>query len=312
MIEIRTLRGCDLNSIVGIWNRALPRDPITTGRFVSNVLGDPDYQPGEDSGFFVAERYGLPVGFIRAVVRRMGNHRLGLEPELGWIPVVAVDPDHQRAGVGTALLQAALDYFRRHGRRRIWVCGNSGSAPGYTFPGVDMEAYPGGLALFRRAGFVVDRESEAMSREVVRFDVQACRREAWSVGEDVTVETLTPARVQDFIAFLADAFPGDWNTAARAKIRSGLLHEVLIAIADGQVVGYCQWEGEHFGPFGVRAECRSRRVGAKLFVEAVQRIREADGRTVWFNWAETDAARFYRRFGLEATRRFAILVKDLG
>lgn len=311
MHDIRTLQGGDLEAIISIWNRALPLDPVTMARFVSNVLGDTDYWPGEDSGFFVAVKAGTPIGLVRGVVRRMSNDRVGTEPELGWIPVIAVDPEHQRKGLGTALLKAALDWFRRHQRKRIWVCGNSGSAPGYTFPGVDLDAYSGGLALFRKAGFRVDRESEALSREIVHFDVDAYRREAWSVGADAKIETLTPQRVQSFINFLADAFPGDWNTAARAKIRAGLLHEVLIAIVDDQVVGYCQWEGEHFGPFGVRAEYRSRRVGAKLFVEAVQKIREADGRTVWFNWAETDAARFYRRFGMEATRRFAVMVKDL-
>jgi GNAT superfamily N-acetyltransferase len=310
-MEIRTLQGSDLNAVVSIWNRALTRDPITMGRFISNVLGDPDYWPGENSGFFVAVHDGAPVGFLRAIVRRMNNDRMGIEPGLGWIPVVAVDPEHQRKGAGTALMNVALDWFRRHQRKRIWVCGNSGSAPGYTFPGVDMDAYPGGLTLFRKAGFAIDRESEGMSREAVHFDVQTYRRDAWAVGGDVKVETLSPERTADFIDFLADAFPGDWNTAARAKIRAGLLHEVLIAIADGRVVGYCQWEGEHFGPFGVREEYRNRRVGAKLFVEAVQRIREADGRTVWFNWAETDAARFYRRFGLQATRRFAIFVKEM-
>lgn len=310
-MEIRTLQGRDLDAVVSIWNRALGRDPITMGRLVSNVLGDPDYRPGEDSGFFVAVCEGAPVGFLRAIVRRMSNDRMGIEPDIGWIPVVAVDPEHQGKGVGLALMNTALDWFGRHRRKRIWVCGNSGSAPGYTFPGVDVDAYPGGLVLLRKAGFVVDRESEGMSREVIHFDVQAYRREAWAVGDEVQIETLTPERVDDFIDFLADAFPGDWNTAARAKIRAGLLHEVLIAIVDGRVAGYCQWEGEHFGPFGVREEYRNRRVGAKLFVEAVQKIREADGRTVWFNWAETDAARFYRRFGLRATRRFAIFVKEM-
>jgi mycothiol synthase len=89
------------------------------------------------------------------------------------------------------------------------------------------------------------------------------------------------------------------------------MDEVLIARLNGEVVGYCQWEGEHFGPFGVRGDVRGKKIGAKLFVEAVGRIKAADGRTVWFNWADPDAARFYQRFGLEVTRRFAILRLDM-
>jgi hypothetical protein len=76
-------------------------------------------------------------------------------------------------------------------------------------------------------------------------------------------------------------------------------------------VGYCQWDGEHFGPFGVREGLRGKRIGAKLFVEAMRRIKEADGRTVWFNWADPDAARFYNRYGLDATRQFAIMRLDM-
>jgi hypothetical protein len=56
---------------------------------------------------------------------------------------------------------------------------------------------------------------------------------------------------------------------------------------------------------------RGKRIGAKIFVEAVRRIKEADGRTVWFNWADEDAARFYKRYGLEETRKFAILRHDI-
>ncbi|UCG16268.1 MAG: GNAT family N-acetyltransferase [Phycisphaerales bacterium] len=310
-LHIRTFSGTDLPPVVALWNRALTRDPINTGRFVAWLFGDPDYRPEADSGFFVAVGGGELLGFLRAIVRHWPNDRLGLEPDDGWIAVMAVDPAHQKARIGTALLDAGLAYLRNAGRRRVWVCGNTGSAPGYIFPGVDKDAYPGAMALLKKSGFVVDHEPVAMAREVVDFDVNEFRRRAWATGADVEVSALTPDRVQDFLVFMADAFPGDWNIAARAKIKGGPLDEVLIATLAGRIVGYCQWEGEHFGPFGVAAEARNRRIGAKLFTEAVRRIREADGRTVWFNWADEDAARFYRSFGLHDTRRFAIMRKDL-
>jgi GNAT superfamily N-acetyltransferase len=309
-VKLRTLCGTDLKAIVGIWNRALVRDPINESRFARMVFADADFWPGEDSGFFVAERAGDAIGFLRAIIRRWPNDRVGVEPENGYIPVVAVDPPHQRRGAGTLLLDAALDYFRRHGRKRVFVCGNTGSAPGYVFPGVDKEAYPGGMRLFEKAGFVIDHEPVAMSRETVNFDVEAFGKSAWEIGGDVVLATLTPERIPDFMDFLARAFPGDWNIVARNKIKSGALHEILYAEVEGRIVGFCQWEGEHFGPFGVAAEARNKKVGVKLFTEAVRRIREADGRSVWFNWADPDAARFYDRFGLKVTRRFAILRKD--
>jgi len=308
---IRPLAGRDVEHVVSVWNAALRRDPISTGRFVSWLFGDPDYWPGDDSGFFVATEKDEPVGFLRAIIRRWPNDRLGLEPEDGWIPVLAVDPAHQQQGIGTALLARALDYLRAHGRRRVWLCGNTGSAPGYVFPGVDRDAYGVALAWLLRSGFVIDHEPVSMARELVNFDVDAYHREAWQTGTEVEITPLTPPRVPEFLSFLAEAFPGDWNMAARQKLRAGALHEILVATLHGRVVGYCQWEGEHFGPFGVIPELRNQRVGAKLFVEAVRQIRAADGRSIWFNWADEPAARFYRRFGLRQTRRFAILRRDL-
>jgi GNAT superfamily N-acetyltransferase len=310
-LRIRTLLGCDLHTVLAIWNRALTRDPISESRFVRQILCDPDYWPGDDSGFFVAVRDARPVGFLRAIVRRWPNDRVGIEPEDGWIPVMAVDPSHQRSGVGTGLVNTALDYFRRHGRKRIWVCGRTGSAPGYVFCGVDKDAYPGGMTLLKNAGFQITNEPVAMSREVVTFDVDRLADEARAACPDVEIRPLSPEGLQDFFSFLAAEFPGDWNTAARAKVRAGGMGEILLAVLNGRIAGYCQWEGEHFGPFGVAATVRGRKIGARLFIEAIRRIREADGRTVWFNWADEDAARFYRRFGLDATRRFAILTRTL-
>lgn len=307
---IRPFIGEDIEPVVAVWNRALRRDPIDIARFTAWLYGDPDYRPGDDCGLLVAERDRRPVGFIRAIIRHWPNDRVGLEPETGWIPVLAVDPDQQRRGIGRALLERALAWLDGHGRRRIYVCGNTGSAPGYVFPGVDQDAYAPALELLTRAGFVVDHEPVAMARSTIDFDVDAHHAEAWQTGRDIIVEPLTPARGPAFLAFLAEAFPGDWNIAARAKIRSGRLHELLIARRGDTVLGYCQWDGEHFGPFGVAPDQRGQRIGAKLFVEAVRRIRAADGRSVWFNWADEDAARFYRRFGLEATRRFAILRRE--
>lgn len=310
-VSVQPFGSADLDPVLAIWNRVLPRDPINAARFVAWLFGDADYWPGADSGFFVASRAGQPVGFLRAIVRRWPNDRVGLEPEHGWIPILAVDAAAQREGVGTLLVDAALGFFRAHGRRTIWVCGNSGSAPGYVFPGVDTDTYARALSLLTKRGFVLDHDAVAMSRGTIDFDLAHFQAEAWKSGKDVELETLTPTRVQDFLVFLAESFPGDWNMAARAKIRSGQLGEVLIATLGGKVVGYCQWEGEHFGPFGVTAHVRSQGIGAKLFVEAVRRIRAADGRSVWFNWADPNAARFYARFGLQATRHYAILRCDL-
>jgi len=309
--SIRTMQGADIRAIVALWNTCLPRDPINAGRFINSFLVDVNYDPVSGLGCYVATANDQVIGFIRAIIRRAPNDGLGFEENDGWIPVLFVDGAHHRQGIGAALLQEAEDFLKRNKRRRVWVRGNTGSAPGYIFPGVDQHAYAQALAFFKKRGYVVDHEPVAMSGPIVDFDEEKYRRDAYSAGQEVVIEELSLERVPLFLAFLAGHFKGDWNAAARSKLATGRFNEILIAVLNDEVVGYCQWEGEHFGPFGVRADIRSKKIGAKLFFEAVVRIRQADGRTVWFNWADEGAARFYQRFGLRETRKFAILRKDL-
>jgi GNAT superfamily N-acetyltransferase len=213
--------------------------------------------------------------------------------------------------VGAALLDTALDYFRQHQRKRVWVCGTPRSAPGALTPGIDDDAYPGVRELFARFGFVLDRTVYSMGRDVIDFDAEATRSEAWASGPEVEIGSLTPESVHDLRAFLAEAWPGGWNVSAREKLQRGELHEMLVARRHGAIVGYCQWAGEHFGPFGVTEADRNQRIGAKLFVEALGRIREADGRYVWMNWADEESRRFFERFGLSVIRRFSVMRKDM-
>lgn len=309
--SIRTMQGRDLHGIVTLWNKCLPRDPINLGRFLNTFVVEVNYDPVSGEGCYVAVKDDQIIGFIRALVRRVPNDRLGFEENDGWISVLFVDANHQRRGIGKALLHKAERFLQQNNRRRVWVCGNTGSAPGYVFPGVDQQGYAPALAFFKQHGYVVDHEPVSMSGPIVDFDEEKYRQEAYSAGQEVVIEELTPERVPPFLAFLSEHFKGDWNAAARLKLGTGRLHEILIAVLNNEVAGYCQWEGEHFGPFGVREDIRGMKIGAKLFFEAVVRIRQADGHTVWFNWADEGAARFYRRFGLKETRKFAILKKDL-
>lgn len=150
--SIRTMQGHDVRSIVALWNTCLPRDPINAGRFINTFLVDVNYDPVSGEGCCVATANNQIIGFIRAIIRRVPNDGLGFEENDGWIPVLFVDPNYQRQSVGTALLQKAEDFLIRNKRRRVWVCGNTGSAPGYIFPGVDQEAYAPALAFFKKHG----------------------------------------------------------------------------------------------------------------------------------------------------------------
>jgi len=58
-------------------------------------------------GIFVYEAGGRPVGYITT--------RIDAGSKIGWIPNIAIHPEHQGKGIGKALMQAALDYLRQSG-----------------------------------------------------------------------------------------------------------------------------------------------------------------------------------------------------
>lgn len=70
---------------------------------------------------WVAERDGTPIGFVSVVLHR--------EDSMGEIHMVAVDPDHQREGVGTALNEFALDWIKDAGMAVVMV--ETGGDPGH-------------------------------------------------------------------------------------------------------------------------------------------------------------------------------------
>jgi ribosomal protein S18 acetylase RimI-like enzyme len=74
-------------------------------RKVAAIADDCTAQP---DGVFVAEdASGAVIGYVTT--------RLSAVSRIGWIPNLAVDPGHQGKGLGRALLQHAIDFFRRRG-----------------------------------------------------------------------------------------------------------------------------------------------------------------------------------------------------
>jgi len=90
-MEIRVYRAPDEQGVIDLWNRVLPahaphNDPALNIRKKQEVA---------DDLFFVATVEERVVGTV------MG----GYDGHRGWIYSVAVDPDCQRQGIGSALLQ---------------------------------------------------------------------------------------------------------------------------------------------------------------------------------------------------------------
>jgi ribosomal protein S18 acetylase RimI-like enzyme len=102
---VRSFRTSDRDALVSLWASVFPNDPPRNepGAMIDNKMR---VQP---ELLLVAEEEGRIVGAVIA----------GFDGTRGWVYHVAVDPAHRRRGVGTALVEAAVEGLRALGCPKV-------------------------------------------------------------------------------------------------------------------------------------------------------------------------------------------------
>ncbi len=103
MIVLRNFEPKDLSRVYDIERKSF-KDPYHV-LFLMNLY---DLYP---EGFFVAERYGVVVGYAISRQEGAGGHVLA----------IAVDPMERRKGIGNALMRRVLDHFIGLGLSDVWL-----------------------------------------------------------------------------------------------------------------------------------------------------------------------------------------------
>ena len=308
MVSLRPYRCSDERSLLALWNAALPHDPIDAQTLRRKVLLDPNFDPAR---LLVAEVEGRLAGFCLCLIRRVPMEGGGLEPERGWITAFGVAPEVRRQGLGSALLERALELFRSAGRSEVSI---APYVPNYFVPGVDESHYAEGLAFLQGCGFEVVSRPLSMDASIVLFDYAPFQaREDGLREEGIEVRSLRAHEMPLLLTFLREHTSPDWLRDARELLTDttrGLATaaQFTVAVTDGQIVGYCQFRGEHFGPFGVREDLRGRGIGTVLLAKCLETMKTHGLHNAWVLWTSDETAeRVYSRFGFRETRRFSVL-----
>jgi GNAT superfamily N-acetyltransferase len=154
-IRIRPYDTSDLEAIVDFslraWQPVFESLRQVLGEAIFSRLNQPDWTAvqaealrssctSDELDVFVASAEGLPVGFA-AVALNAFHERMGV------VEIIAVDPDHQRRGIATRLMQRCSEHMRAQGMdiAAVGTGGDPGHGParalyaslGYTaLPGV--------------------------------------------------------------------------------------------------------------------------------------------------------------------------------
>ena len=306
----------DIREIVPLWNNVLPLDAITIDTLEARVLLDENFDPAT---FLVAREESRLVGFVvGAYARRvsLGDH----DPhgDRSWITSFGVDRMHQRHGTGTKLITTLLEVFHNLGKRECLI---ATYAPGYFVPGIDANEYPGAISFLKRLGFEESDRPLSMDTQLALFkagsEVEKKEKNLESAG--ITIRPYLRSDLMAFMKFLESNMPADWVRVSRANLRDlsrGIFPADQIYLAlkgpEDEVIGYCQFEGAHFGPFGVADKYQGKGIGTVLLARTLEHMRAKGHHNAFVLWTDDVAAKVYSKFGFKETRRFSIMKKSTG
>jgi len=301
------------DELLKLWAEALPLDAITLDTLETRVLLDENFDPRT---FLLARSDGALVGFVLGIhARRMPLGDADPDSDRCWITALGVHPNVSKNDVGGLLLSSVEAELKSLGKKE---CRISGYPPGYFTPGIDMKAYVHYLDLFKMHGYEVFHEALSMDASIVLFTIpdKTVGIERSFRGEGIEIRPYRRNDLVRFMDFLEKTMPSDWVRVERRNLRKiveGGFHteQVTVVTKGDDIIGYCQFEGSHFGPFGVSDAYQGRGIGTVLLARTLERMRMEGHHDAWVMWTDDVAAKVYGKFGFKETRRFALLKKNL-
>ena len=214
------------------------------------------YGPRDDTALFVAEVGGAVVGTGGATV-------FPGAPVTGWVHGIVVRPEHQRAGLGARLTQAAIAWLRAR-----------------TVGTVLLLATDAGRPVYERLGFVAGERYGAFVWPTV------------GVAHAAAIERLASGHLAAVCALDGEATGED-----RSRFVASVAERGWVVTRSGEVVGFhlpCPWGG---GP----TIAREPGAGLALLRHSASVQREPS-RTVGLPEANTAAVQYLARLGITSER----------
>lgn len=295
---------------VSIYNRARAAAPDFVSFKVEElelVRKAPWFKP---DGRFIAELDGVPIGTVNAYLGDDAKMRVG---DVDGLNVV---PEARRLGVGSALLERALENLRQRG-----ATGVEGGAGDWN---------SAGLAFLRKHGFAPSHTYSRMERPVQPPFTGGNREVVIEKFGDSDEEIATYHRLSE------EAFAEyhnrerstleDWTYFVRHQRDDGTIIERYFALAAGRPVGYAilgidPAENLQLGTgrawvydIGVLKEHRGRGIATRLLGHLIDRAAANRMDTVLLSVDDqnvTCARRVYERVGFRLVRRYLSFERPL-
>ncbi|HEY3108243.1 MAG TPA: GNAT family N-acetyltransferase [Chloroflexota bacterium] len=247
--EVTTWRDGELAAVVALLNRASAYASFPLDQIAENLADD----RGAEPDLRLAVRGGRDP-----IAAAVGTNR----GDVGFVKLLAVDPAHRRAGIGSALLAELERRLAAGGARALRVFAD---APHYLRPGVDFRDTPL-VSFLERRGFEQRRAVCNMTADLATARLDTEIDEARLAGEGFEVRRLAAADADAFDRYLTERWSASWRAEGMRSLRRQPVSTHL-ALRDGRIVGFATHSVSgpgQFGPMGTDQELRGRGVGAVL------------------------------------------------
>jgi GNAT superfamily N-acetyltransferase len=308
------------SQIAAIWSKACGDELAISAKGVAYSLRPAAMQ--RQVGW-LAYADGEVIGFV--IASQISGDPLVAPPTRGYIDAIAVDPSHQKQGIGARLISTAEQWLVAQNCRQLVL----GSSLHHLVPGLPDST--GSLDFF------LQRDFQHLSPDGVTPAA------VWDLSADLASYTppatmhevagaVRPAQQHDlaaFLKFMEREFPGRWHyKVATFSHERQRLSDYMLLWTERGVDGFCQLCFEdsqrpmelyypyrlprpwgQLGPIGVSADLRGQGFGSALLDASLRRLHNNGINGCLIDW--TEHLDFYAKFGFSPYRRYLRLGKTL-
>lgn len=299
--------------IYQLWNKEYQKIyPISKELFERNV----EYI--NDDCSFVAVQDDKIVGFILGKTWNDEFHINNYE-DCGWVSLIYVIPPYRNQGIGSALLNLALDEFNKLGKIKV----NLGTDYYNFFPGLPVDL-KSSLDWFLKRGFEKTYNTFDLIRKKSKDFLPL-------VNKDFEFRIGNSNDKDNIIAFVKANWPGRWTKETMDYFKNGgtgkeyvvcLDHGIIIAFAKigypdtpTKLISYSlTWRARFdalggIGPLGVNASYRHRYLGYDIVAFATNTLQEKGADQIIIDW--TGLLDFYRHLDYEVWKSYTYVSKQM-